>query len=325
MARACLVALVALLAAVLVAPAGSATKGDNSVLAVLATYGPMPYGTSEFQSVAAEAIAFYKASSFNQMRLRFDVTPWLAAFGAAPSCGGVSNRSLDGVVAPARDAAVHAGYDVDLYDQVMYALAGSHCGFYGVTWGHQVMLTREPSVELLVHELGHTLGLGHALSTVLSPSCVVRCGVMDPGDPYSPMGIGMLDFSVYEKTLLQWVGPQPHARAAGTYAIGSASIATKLPQSLVVDTAYGAWWIEYRTKPFRGLLVRFVDSDQNLTVFAPSAALVLRPSGARRNWVAVGETFRASGLFSVKLTRATGTQASVRLRWIGATRDLFAR
>ena len=73
------------------------------------------------------------------------------------------------------------------------------------------------------------------------------------------------------------------------------------------------------------MLVRFVDSDQNLTVFAPSAALVLRPSGARRNWVAVGETFRASGLFSVKLTRATGTQASVRLRWIGATRDLFAR
>jgi hypothetical protein len=312
-ARTRLVAVVALFAAAAaVVPAGPAATGDDRVLAVLATYGPTPYSDADFRRVASAADSFFRASSFGRVHLRFDVTPWLEAFGTVPSCGGLTNRSLDGVVAPARDAARTAGYDPDGYDQVMYALAEVRCGFHGVTWGQQVMLVRPPSVDLLFHGLGHTLGLGHAQAA----ACALRCGVIDPGDPYSPMGTGLLDFSAYEKSVLGWIGRQPHAIASGTYTIVAPTRETKLAQALVVDTAFGQFWLEYRTRPFRGLLVRFVEANQSVGAFAPSAILILRPTGTRRDWIAAGETFRAEGLFSVRLVRAGTGQASLRLRWV---------
>jgi hypothetical protein len=317
--RARLVAVVALFATVVLVPGGAAATGEDRVLAVLATSGPTPYSAADFQDVAADADSFFRASSFGRVRLRFDVTPWLAAFGATPTCGGFTDLSLDGVVAPARDAARRAGYDPDRYDQVLYAMGDVHCGFYGITWGQQAMLTRPPSLELLVHELGHTLGLGHALAS----TCALRCGVIDPGDPYTPMGTGLLDFSAYEKSLLGWIGPQPHASASGTYTIVPPTRKTKLAQALVVDTSPGQWWLEYRTTPFRGVLVRFVDAEQSVGPFDPSAALILRPTGTKRDWVAAGETFHATGFFSVRLAKAGTGAATVRFKWIGARRHAF--
>jgi hypothetical protein len=312
--RARVAAVMALFATVALVPGGSAATGADRVLAVLATYGPTPYSTAEFQRAAADAGTFFRTSSFGQVRLQFDVTPWLPAFRATPSCGGLTDRSMDGLVAPARDAARRAGYDPDLYDQVLYALADVHCGFYGFTWGQQVMLARPPSLELLVHELGHTLGLGHALAS----KCAVRCGIIDPGDPYSPMGTGLLDFSAYEKSVLGWIGAQPHAVVSGTYTIVPPTRQTKLAQALVIDTALGQWWLEYRMRPFRGLLVRFVDAVQSAGSFSPSATLILRPTGARRDWVVAGETFRAPGLFTVRLVRASTKAATLRFKWVSA-------
>jgi hypothetical protein len=309
-----LVAVVALLASVALVPGGSAATGEDRVLVVLATNGAAPYTVTDFRAVGKSADAFFRTASFGRMRLSFDVTPWLPAASLAPSCGGFSDRSMDGVVAPAREAAQRAGYKVELYDQVFYALGDVRCGFWGYTWGHQVVLTRPPSLELLVHELGHTLGLGHALAS----SCAVRCGTLDPGDPFSPMGVGMLDFSAYEKTLLGWIGAQPRAATSGTYTLAPPTQQTKLAQALVVDTSVGQWWLEYRTRPFRGLLVRYIDATQSVGPFAASTTLILRPTGARRDWVAAGETFRAPGLFTLRLTRAAPGSATLRFKWTPA-------
>jgi len=83
------------------------------------------------------------------------VTPWLSAFSSNPGCGGGTNRSLDNVVAPAKVAADVAGFDPSRYDDVIYAIADSKCGFHGTTWGNEVILTRQPNLQLVVHELGH--------------------------------------------------------------------------------------------------------------------------------------------------------------------------
>lgn len=315
MARAPLYAVAALLAmTLLVQSAGAVVKGEERVLIVLATAGSKPYTVADVQQTVREASSFISTASFGQTRLRVDVTPWLAAFKGNPGCGGTTNRSLAAVVAPARVAADRAGYDASSYDDVVYAVADSHCGFHGATWGNEVMLTRQPTLQLIVHELGHTFGLGHAQSAACLGASRA-CGRLDgTGDPFSPMGSGELDFSAYEKTVLGWIRPQPHVNAAKRYLLAPPTARSSLAQALVVDVDEGAWWIEYRAQPFRGLLFRYVDGVRAGSPFAASATLVTSPTKAHRPWVALGESYRLPSSFKVTLTKTSATQAEVRFR-----------
>ena len=317
-ARARVVAVVTLLAGLTLLPYGSAATGDDRVLVVLATQGPVPYPAEQVESVARDVQELLHRSSSGRLSVRFDVTRWLSAYSAAPGCGGLTDASLDGLIAPARNAAAQAGYALNGYDQVVYALP-QMCGFHGLTWGEQILLTREPTVELLAHELGHAFGLGHGEVSL----CAVGCEIESPADPYTIMGTGLslMDFSVYEKSVLGWIPRQPHAASAGTYTLAPAPQQTKLAQALVVDTAEGQWWFEYRVRPFRGLLVRFVDVLHAVPPFAPSSVLILRPSHAGRDWMASGETYRVTRSFSVSLIRAQTRQATLRLRWLSTRRS----
>jgi hypothetical protein len=314
-ARAPLYAVAALFATTLLVQSASAVaKGEERVLVVLATSGSMPYTVADVQQTVREASSFISAASFGQTRLHVDVTPWLSAFSGNPGCGGTTNRSLAAVVAPARIAADRAGYDISRYDDVVYAVADSHCGFHGATWGNEVMLTRQPTLQLIVHELGHTFGLGHAQSAVCLGASRT-CGRLDEtGDPFSPMGSGELDFSAYEKTVLGWIRPQPHVNTAKRYVLAPPTSPSSLAQALVVDVDEGAWWIEYRARPFRGLLFRFVDDARALSPFAAPAVLVSNPTKANRPWIARGESYRLPGSFKITLTKASATQAEVRFR-----------
>lgn len=292
--------------------AGAVVKGDKRVLVVLATSGSKPYTVAEVEHTVAQARSFISTASFGQVQLRVDVTPWLSAFSGNPGCGGGTNRSLDNVVAPAKVAADVAGFDPSRYDDVIYAIADSKCGFHGTTWGNEVILTRQPNLQLVVHELGHAFGLGHAQAS----DCITSeglCGLDETGDPFSPMGSGELDFSVYEKVTLGWIRPQPRVTAAKRYVLAPPTSASKLAQGLVVETVAGTWWIEYRSKPFRGLLFRFVDNRVVPSPFAESTVLISKPK-AGRPWLARGESYRIPGSFRVTLTKAGATQAEVRFR-----------
>jgi len=302
-----------LLATLSVQSAGAVVKGDERVLVVLATSGPKPYTVADVERTAAQARDFFSTASFGQVQLRVDVTPWLAAFDGNPGCGGGTNRSLENVVAPARVAADLAGFDAARYDEVIYTIADSHCGFHGVTWGHEVMLTRQPNLQLVVHELGHAFGLGHAQAS----DCITvagLCGLEETGDPFSPMGSGEVDFSAYEKVTLGWIRPQPHVTAAKRYVLAAPTAASRLAQALIVDTAAGAWWIEFRSRPFRGLVFRFVDNSVVPSPFAESAVLIRKLTKANRPWLAPGESYRIPGSYRVTLTKVAGGRAEVRLR-----------
>ena len=124
---------------------------------------------------------------------------------------------------------------------------------------------------------------------------------------------GELDFSVYEKVTLGWIRPQPRVTAAKRYVLAPPTSASKLAQGLVVETVAGTWWIEYRSKPFRGLLFRFVDNRVVPSPFAESAVLISKPK-AGRPWLARGESYRIPGSFRVTVTKAGATQAEVRFR-----------
>jgi hypothetical protein len=311
--RAPLFAVAALLATLVVQSAGAVVKGDERVLVVLATSGSKPYTVAEVERTVAQAGSFLSKASFGQVQLRVDVTPWLSAFSGNPGCGGSTNRSLDSIVAPARVAADQAGFDATRYDDVIYTIADSHCGFHGVTWGNEVMLTRQPNLQLVVHELGHAFGLGHAQAS----DCITiagLCGLDETGDPFSPMGSGDVDFSVYEKVTLGWIRPQPLVTAPKRYVLAPPTAASRLAQALIVHTDAGAWWIEYRSEPFRGLLFRFVDNLVVPSPFAQSAVLIRKLTKAKRPWLAVGESYRIPGSFRVTLTKAGSGRAEVRFR-----------
>lgn len=313
MPRVPLLAVAALLAALVVPAAGAVAKGQERVLVVLATAGSTPYTVGEVEGTIRQAASFYSTASFGQIQLQVDVTPWLSAFTVNPGCGGTTNRSLESVVAPARVAADEAGFDAARYDDVIYAIADSHCGFHGATWGNEVMLTRQPNLQLVVHELGHAFGLGHAQTT----DCITLrglCGLDETGDPFSPMGNGTLDFSAYEKVTLGWIEPQPHVTEAKRYILAPPTSDSPLAQALIVDTELGSWWIEYRSQPFRGLLVRFIDNRVVPSPFAESSVLVTNPTKAKRPWVVRGESYRIPGSFRVTLTKASAGRAEVRFR-----------
>ena len=313
MPRASLLAVAALIATLIVQSAGAVVKGDERVLVVLATSGPKPYTVEEVQRTTAQARTFFSNASFGQVQLQVDVTPWLAAFSSNPGCGGSTNRSLETVVAPAKVAADQAGFDASRYDDVIYTIADSHCGFHGTTWGNEVMLTRQPNLQLVVHELGHAFGLGHAQASDCMTAAGL-CGLDETGDPFSPMGNGELDFSAYEKVTLGWIRPQPHVTAAKSYALAPPTSPSKLAQALIVDTEAGAWWIEYRSQPFRGLLFRFVDNSVVPSPFAESAVLIRKLTKAKRPWLVRGESYRIPGSFRVTLTKAGAGRAEVRFR-----------
>jgi hypothetical protein len=304
--------LVALLAITTPHSASADTSGWTRVLVVLATSGPRPYTVAEVDRTMRAADRYLRTASLGRVRLKIDVTPWLAAFDADPGCGGLTQDRFSALVAPAKALAARAGYDVSRYGEVIYAIAASHCGFDGEAWDHEVMLTRRPSLRLVVHELGHTLGLAHAQAS----DCpfAARCGVDETGDPLSPMGSGMLDFSAYEKATLGWIPHPPHVHTARLYGLAVPTIRTTFPQTLVVETKAGRCWIEYRSRPFRGLVVRFVDRTQTALPFATPSVLIRNPTKGGRPWVAPGESYRIPGSFRATLLRAGTTQAQVRFR-----------
>jgi hypothetical protein len=306
-----LLAVVALLAAVVLPSAGAAPKANERVLVVLASTGSRPYAVASVQRTFAQANAFIQRASFGQVHLTADVTPWLTGLTAKPGCGAIDG-TIDSVLEPARKEAAGAGFDASRYDTVVYELPDARCGFFGATFGHQIMLTREPTVELLAHELGHSFGLGHAMGA----NCIdyLRCSLEDTGDTLSPMGSGSLDYSAYEKALLGWIPQQPHVTSPKSYVLAPPTSRSRLAQALVVDTAEGTWWIEYRARPFRGLVFRFVDADNHSVPFAPSAILILRPTKHPRPYIVKGETYRIPSSWRVTLTKASAKQATVRFR-----------
>ncbi len=106
MARVRLVAVAALLLALAAVPSSAATAvGPQRVLVILGTSGVQPYTPASVEDVARQTAAFYRASSFGQLNLNFDITPWLHAFSTDPGCGFTSQSTFDALMQPARLAA----------------------------------------------------------------------------------------------------------------------------------------------------------------------------------------------------------------------------
>ena len=233
--------------------------GDLRVLVVRATWGP----TIDDASALSEAADFYRRASFGRLRLELDITPWLRTY-AQPICPDDEQA--------AKDAARVAGYKIDSYARIAEVLPGDVCAFDGIARGDDVLVTVP---EALVHELGHTFGLKHAMSFV----CTGRsCRHLDEyGDPLSPMGHGTVDFSAFEKLKLGWISSVQRADRSRTYAVADIDTPSASPQALVVPTAAGDYWIEHRGADPRRLIVRLIrpNTDNSIYIAQPTDSFLL--------------------------------------------------
>jgi hypothetical protein len=281
--------------------------GDQHVLVVLATWGPRPFPREDVSSAFAEAARFYDKSSFHQLRLSADVTPWLPAFTAAPACpDDLGDHVPAAFSGPPDAAAAAAGHRVESYARVIYVTARMDCNWDGLGVGRQIVLNADRNWNDMVHELGHTYGLAHARRETCR-----GCSKDEYGDPFSPMGHGLLDFSAYEKLQMGWLHEVAQIARPGMYGIGRPDVQGATPYALVVETGLHEYWIEQRldaTPP--GLVIRTIEPDLSEFMAAPELMLYIPELTVGR-----GEAFRVGGVFSVRYE----TVGRVRFTWLDHT------
>jgi hypothetical protein len=281
--------------------------GSKRVLIVLATWGPQPFTREDVSSAFADAARFYDKSSFHQLELSADVTPWLPAYTAAPACpDDLGDHVPTAFSSPPDAAAAAAGYRVESYDRVMYVTARMACNWDGLGVGRQIVLNADHNWNDMVHELGHTFGLAHARAVTCAD-----CAKDEYGDPFSPMGHGQLDFSAYEKLQMGWLHEVAHISRAGSYTIGRPDVEGATPYALVIETGLHEYWIEQRLDAAPpGLVVRRIEPDLSNYMAAPELMLYVPGLTVGR-----GETFRIGGVFSVRYR-----VGSVRFKWLDRTK-----
>lgn len=254
-----------------------------------------------------EADDFLRRSSFGQVSLHGDVTPWLNAFPSSPACPPpVHERVAPALSDPPTQAAARAGYTPASYDRVIYIVPPMECPWKALGVNREVFLNGELSPWHVVHELGHTFGLAHAhgqqCTTAGRP-----CSTTEYGDPLSPMGHGLVDFSAYEKIKLGWLRDDVvRAREPGTFRIGRPDVLAAAPYALVVQTGRGEYWLD---QAHDGLAVRTIERDVPDDDLAPST-----------RFIAVGATFAAAGAFSARLTPVDSSHADVQFAWTDRVR-----
>jgi Gametolysin peptidase M11 len=310
----------------LLAPAHAAgVTGTQKVLVVLATWGPQPFSRDEARRVVfQDADAFLRTSSGGQLRLQGEATPWLRVLQEPAGCPGHWwDQAIPRAVAdPARAAARAAGFRIADYDRFVYLIPETSCAFHGLGWAPEVLLNGILDSRLVVHELGHTWGLAHAAAASCFP---LYCTFDEAGDPYSIMGDGVDDFSVFEKIALGWRLPVTTASRTRTLSLGRADRTGPAAKALRVPVAAGEYWLEYRPKPrgrssrfeplAPGVLVRFVNRADAEQPFGPPPVLLLAEGRETRPPLARRETFRAPGVFTARVVSLTGTRAAVRFTW----------
>ncbi len=295
-------------------PSASAVSGELRVVYVLATWGPTPFTQADFERVASETDAYFRASSSGRLSMPGTfVGPVQLPRAVFDSCDAT-------VIRNAAPASVFAGFD----RAVIVMPRVPSCEFGGEANPTEVLLNGALYMALAAHELGHTLGLAHASRW----DCVrSSCQVNQYGNEFSVMGHGNGDLNAYEKSKLQWLSGVVRPARNATYEIGSIDGATTLPQALVVTTAASEFWFESRgrtTPSFVGASeqppgVAIVAGPANGAITSPyprDNLLLPNPRGGGRLAYAAGESFVRRGVFRVTIDRHAAESASLGFEWL---------
>jgi hypothetical protein len=313
----CAAILCAVVASGLLVPSAGAAAGELRVLYVQATWGPTPFSEADLERVAAETDAFFRASSSGRLSMPGSTVGTLRLPRAVfDSCDATVLRN-------ASPASTFAGFDRIVF--VTPSVPG--CQFLGEANPTEVLLNGDVFMALAAHELGHTLGLGHASRWDCAGG---SCSVDEYGGEFSVMGGGAGDLNAFEKAKLEWLTGVARPSSSATYEIGPVEGVTALPQALVVTTAASEFWFETRGDPTPAFLgaavqpagVAVLAGPANGAVASPyprDNLLLPNPRGSGRFTYARGETFTSPGAFRVTVEEHSREGAVLAFAWIDRT------
>ena len=258
--------VMALVAGLTTAANAATVTSARSALVILVTWGAgngspaappdtMTPATAAGQIGDADSVWYQSVSQGEFGGWSATATGWLTIAPPVmdPGCGNTFRASIQ---ASANAAAQALGYDLARFTSVVYYFSFLWpCVWDGHTYATNIWLNGRMDYRVTLHELGHTLGLGHAKSiTCWDPfgnrvPLAGYCNVYEYGDWYSVMGLASEgSLAANEKAALGWMAGRVAdvPRWGGTYTIEPLEIGSPAIQALRIVDGTDTFWLEYR-------------------------------------------------------------------------------
>jgi hypothetical protein len=281
-----------------------------------------------------DAATWFHRTSRGRHRLTSKVTPWLKVAGSpASNCGGLYEPVRRAVAAAHR-----RGIGVRGFNRFMVVSPQCSTNSRGempgrVTWIREA----KPYLGVLVHELGHNLGLDHANSLICAKSGrrvpqAGKCYTQEYGDMWDAMGISSQQYSVPTLRRLGWAGRVASADKSGTWTLRDAAHSGGGLQGLRVMSGRTTYWLEYRTDPTAlakspgtfpitgepGLQIRLDNGQRSMRILDaapgnPDASLSFPDADLVNAALPGGSSFTTPQKVRITLESQTSTSATVRI------------
>ena len=197
-----------------------------------------------------DTAAWFESVSRGRHHVTSEVTPWLKVDGGDSNC-----LDLEAPLARALAAAAEHGYGTGGYNRFMVVSPQCASTSFAEEPGRTTWIREaNPYLAVLLHELGHNLGLSHANSSICSRQQrrVIyggKCSDQEYGDLWDAMGMSDRPYAVPVLQRLGWAGRVATTKRSGTWTLRDAERSGHGIQALRVRSGGVSYWLEYHTNP----------------------------------------------------------------------------
>lgn len=207
--------------------------------------------TTVMKDLMADVADWFQTTSRGRHQVRGTVTRWLKVKGSrARFCADYA-----GTAATTVKKLRASGYSLTSFNRLMIVMP--QCQGYnslGEMPGRVTWIRGTPDLEVIVHELGHNLGLEHANSAICEAddrrvTWSSNCYTQEYGDLWDAMGISKHPYSVAVLKRLGWAGKVVTASGSGTWTLAEAERSGSGIQAIKVQAGGAAYWLQFGTDP----------------------------------------------------------------------------
>jgi len=204
--------------------------------------------TKQAKKVLSDSAAWFKTISRGRHTMGYALTPWLKVSAGA---GTMCNFGTNGVSIAVKRAK-RAGFKPASFTRFMLLMPQCRSNSLGEMPGRVTWIRQVPDVDVIVHELGHNLGLDHANSRLCKQdgravTWSKKCYEEEYGDVWDAMGVSSQPYSTPILARLGWAGKIKAPRGSGTFTLKPLERFGAGTQAVKVKAGGRTYWLEYRT------------------------------------------------------------------------------